>query len=750
MASHQTSSSEGSSARKGEALAKVFDESAYKRARMDSIDPFFSWKVDELPNWIPGEREKPCVAVFHVTPSGPGPGFYDFKPLIPRHITRRKETIFYFQPASLLLGNLEESIRIQAMLLLKGLKDHNDNCLLESNRSVIFVAYGLGSLIVKKALSLAATSETEPNFSRAFFNTSLVLFSGCPQRSTDIQTLESKVYALFDKYKKEQWAHLLTSTSVRSLANSILETTDLFIASKISLRSRVISLYANPEGDGHIHLELDFFTATLGIASEPAIQEQRGKAMPKGEYAWREFFHITSFQLESYVSHRHMRWIPRKEWKPTERLLLSLASPHRQLPAKDPGSLPVSVLRAPAYQEWVDVMSPQILYLYGTSSYESHDAADQIFLSWKEEQQKQGIHFPNVFSFTFNAAEPDRDSIQDMLASFFAQAFAGHVDWALDNENDKNDKDKIHQHQLLDNIGWSDILHDQFLFKVEWTAESCLDALESLRRFISEPSTLILLHDLDECSQQSRELFLDYFKKLSERTEQPLRILVTSRVSGSLLDELSAWPSIDMGERDSDAIQEATKASKKDNDPEFKIEDENSLRAVTDSLSLLNLSGSQKKLELMDRTSSKVIIDLIRNHTGWSDNSSDESVTHFSDLLGSSSHTSLDVLDKFLRSIADDEEELCLILGCSLYGLRPLSMELLTSILHIFRKQQIGVEDPHILGFFQKDVHLSESPEDINPSWTTTSHQLASWLRGMADFPYGHVTIKNEIQDLFR
>ena len=102
-----------------------------------------------------------------------------------------------------------------------------------------------------------------------------------------------KLFEFLHAKKDKIWAHLLTPMSIKSLASASMDMSELFIGSKITLRSRIFSLYANENTAGKIHpvsasrlicarlgkmltvrQVFDYFTATLGLPVELPVQEE--------------------------------------------------------------------------------------------------------------------------------------------------------------------------------------------------------------------------------------------------------------------------------------------------------------------------------------------------------------------------------------------------------------------------------------------------------------------------------------------
>lgn len=71
------------------------------------------------------------------------------------------------------------------------------------------------------------------------------VFSGCPQRSVDTGEMAGIILKLLYDNKEQSLSRIACPISTDNLALSVLRTTDMLMSSKITLRSRIISLYAN-------------------------------------------------------------------------------------------------------------------------------------------------------------------------------------------------------------------------------------------------------------------------------------------------------------------------------------------------------------------------------------------------------------------------------------------------------------------------------------------------------------------------
>jgi hypothetical protein len=70
------------------------------------------------------------------------------------------------------------------------------------------------------------------------------IFSSCFQRRQDLQSLDMKILEFLRAQRNsERWASRITPMTIRGLADASVETTELFLGSRITLISRVVSIY---------------------------------------------------------------------------------------------------------------------------------------------------------------------------------------------------------------------------------------------------------------------------------------------------------------------------------------------------------------------------------------------------------------------------------------------------------------------------------------------------------------------------
>jgi hypothetical protein len=62
-----------------------------------------------------------------------------------------------------------------------------------------------------------------------------------------------KLLQFLQSEKDKEWSQFVTLSAVHHLAGSVLRATERFIDSKMTLRSRIVSIYADEKSPGHIH-----------------------------------------------------------------------------------------------------------------------------------------------------------------------------------------------------------------------------------------------------------------------------------------------------------------------------------------------------------------------------------------------------------------------------------------------------------------------------------------------------------------
>ncbi|RSL85529.1 hypothetical protein CEP51_003275 [Fusarium floridanum] len=467
-------------------------------------------------------------------------------------------------------------------------------------------------------------------------------------------------------------------------------------------------------GDLTDEASMDCFTATLGIPSEAIIQEQSYNESGPGFPG-----------LVDRVNYNLKNHDPDPNWIPVKQTLLALSAP--ECPSRlDPlhPVLPPSCLDSEAHRNWTKHIGSQILYVHGAVDQATHDMADMVFQAFRAEIQATGDYNRfRALSFTFDSTDPLRDSLHDMVISFLTQSMVN-----------SDDCDPVREYHSL---------NDLFLMRCGWSAASCLSMFQVLRASVFDPTTVLLLHDFDECDSTTRGQFLDYYAEMAERSESQVKIVVTSRTPNALLSKLRSWPKLNV-----DGL--TIKSTEKDGEEEKK-EERCSREAIIDRLtSSCPLKQESDRIQnhileglaSMDAADLRNMLQLLELHTGWPRDPSLDSLSRFISLLElvTPSEKPERVLDRILRSTAAENEAFSWTLSWVIYGYRPLTRrELSTAILSHQSNCQTGRGDS---GGGLAPASLSRG------SMEATSRHLESWLRVLVDFSHDKITIRREISSL--
>lgn len=111
------------------------------------------------------------------------------------------------------------------------------------------------------------------------------------------------------------------------------------------------------------------------------------------------------------------------EFRDLEPAFVSLAAPHRQSQF-DPLRIPwlESGLKLNSnYTQWLKRNETRPLYVHGSSRRATHDVSDYISLVWRKEMAEKNEDSSKALIFKFDSADPLRDSLADMVASFILE-----------------------------------------------------------------------------------------------------------------------------------------------------------------------------------------------------------------------------------------------------------------------------------------------------------------------------------------
>ncbi|KAG2417025.1 hypothetical protein HFD88_008242 [Aspergillus terreus] len=522
--------------------------------------------------------------------------------------SRTREYVFECNTSRLLLGDLAfGEIEDQALQLLSDLVAAHEEGEDPSNLARIFVAYDLGALIVKKAIAIASSRDSQGQ--EIFYSTVQFIWWGCFQRSRNLQTFDRKLSRFLHAHQQNApWASLATSMSIRALAEVSIETTEAFLASRASLRTRMVSMYTNEVTMGMDPI-LDFFTATFGVSTEIAVQENPPD------------------------------WATHPRWMALQRMLLPLAMPQYQHPVELPETSP-RVLESQAYKNWATTPRTPVLYIQGRDGASSRCLADELALFEQKKQQEKKEYKTPILSFRFSSDNLMRATMHSVICSVLIQVLA-----AFEPESP--------------HLG-TDLLLDLYRIQKGWTLKDLGNILTIVPKRLLQTCGFLVLHDVDECDVASRKYLWGLVQGLADRSELPIKVIVTSQRRLSLLtdsDKSSLWSLYDHPEDTSDV-------------PLIP-------RLCPAGYGQTRLKTALRRLADMNQASLEQIVCLIRGYTGWPDNPSSAAWFSFCTLLDTiqPSTSPATVLDQILRTISDQILGLRWILQWLLDSLRDLLLE---------------------------------------------------------------------------
>ncbi|KUI69256.1 Serine/threonine-protein phosphatase 6 regulatory ankyrin repeat subunit C [Cytospora mali] len=377
-------------------------------------------------------------------------------------------------------------------------------------RNIMFVADDIGGLIVKDALALAANSN-DAAWLDILDRARILIFRRCPNRSADRHDMEENIAELI--FAKMQVANIRPSLSmIPGLVSAVLEINGFFIMAKIHLRAHLISIYS----DAPEQSPFDRFSGTFGLPCEDKIAEITGDSSGSKE----EILLLRYLQDLKFSG----TWPQAKDagymQSGYEQTLLSLAS--NVYPLRTPERVKYCLTEFDAYNKWYNATDPQILYVYGGTDLE--ETSEQLFYQLDKHAQNLSRARGMPLYFSFGHGSP-RNTIKAMLSTFLAQIIC-HQPSQMGSGAD------IMFVQLNEEHGWTD------LDLVQW--------FEYIYFRAPFRECYFVIHDFDNCPEDSRKVFLGWLSRCIISRVLPLKVAITSSKPGALSRELDQWPSIDL------------------------------------------------------------------------------------------------------------------------------------------------------------------------------------------------------------
>ncbi|KAJ0414214.1 ankyrin repeat-containing domain protein [Aspergillus carlsbadensis] len=669
-----------------------------------------------------GNTIVPDIDIIHVTGVTPDErlGLNTIVPDTQSKSFRKREFVFRCDIAGFLLGDLSTlSVQHQALSLLRGLILTEDDGKKSGHRARIFVSYDLGALVVKKAIAIASNEESR--WPGVFASAMQFIFSSCFQRRQDLQSLDTKLLEFLRAQKNnEQWASRMTPITIRGLADASVETTELFLNSRITLTSRVVSIYGR---DAHTTVNVfDSFTATLDIPTEFVASEgsQTKTSFPTFDdlvyYKARSTFSnlisaFSSFSNLVLTCHILEDWSVDEKLASIWRILVPLVAPHPFVTIANSLDPSHSVFTSDSYQSWKAVRKSQILYIQGRDHEDSKRQAQQVFLSWQADLQAREKHQVPVIPFYFSSRDPLRDSMKSALCAVILQILCAFPDDA--------DSDRIR------------IFVDQYRVQKGWTTKDLLNLFSMTSLYYFGDGGLLVLYDVDECETDSRRAFWDFLRYHSEISEAHFKVVVTSRHKFGLQEDLNQSGLWTLYDTSAETAEEPFTQMDKN-----KYLEDTMSRLLPCNDEYIQMQEALQRIAAGDQPQSSQILRLLEDHTTWPRQPSARSLSRFGELLLAvqPSSTVADVLDNILRS-TPDQAGLQWALCWLIYGHQPINSHQLALLLY-YGKQQGDKREPRF------------STEPLPLQVEESLQLLRTWLSGLARFGSDQISIHDHIWDI--
>lgn len=523
----------------------------------------------------------------------------------------------------------------------------------KQKRLVTFISFDLGGIIVKDAL--VAASLDPSSWSDITDMSRVLVFADCPHRSTSQFDMEDRLCRfLFSSSGRNTPIFTPSASSIAGLAAAVTEVNGLFVDSKATLRSRLVSLHAGPPPSGveddaqeGINQAFDSYGGTLGVPFEKRFVLASSDASKITQYLG-ELNSVLDIAYDDEIAM-------------FERKLLSRASPIVPFRSAEDRNAPAT--ETSAYKTWLDLPGPQILYIHG--SHGVREAAEQVFYALDERKAEESTI---VLYFSFDQWDVRRDSIRDMASTFLTQIIC----------------------QFPHNEVWTRSFSNQLDFERGWTEADLIYWLERFRFNDQFEQAIYVINYFDECTKGSRKAFLDKFKYLAAASEGQWKVVVTSHKPGVLLGELgdTALTTLDL--------------SASSNLPSSGPNLEENLRRLTQARPELLLQGGLARKELseiaeIDPLARQVIFEQARAQPEWPHSLSIRKLFEPLELMQNGQwddRAFASLLDHLVRRIPGEAASLRVVFSWLLYTVRPLTVWELGTALYLGSDLDKGLASP--------------------------------------------------------
>ncbi|KAI0122048.1 ankyrin repeat-containing domain protein [Daldinia grandis] len=525
-------------------------------------------------------------------------------------------------------------IRRLSSSLLDSIAEQRDD---EVKRVVMFVAFDIGGIIVKDALSQA--SQAAGPWMEVLDYTRMLVLSHCPHRCKSLTGMQDSLSRLLFTSPPELEIPLRPSTAaLPGLAAAIVEINGSFISSKALLRARLISIYTTMWISSGVHEYFNTFTLTLGTPFETRVHENTPSnfGIILGNL-FRNFQQVTKL-VPRLFNHEHT--------------LVSLATAVK--PFRTGCNIEAQLRGYSTYREWFDSNDNQLLYAYGSENIQ--ETAEQAFYQLDAIIAPMGMTFLTLY-FTFDHQDIRRDRLSQMLFTFLAQIVCHHPS---------------PRSSVMAFLRFLDT-------ERAWTENDLIYWFEqALLRF---DGVRIVINNFDECDVNSRKTFIRYISRAVVISEKPWRVFVTSRAD-SLSDELLGWRSLDLSsastsdDTELDPLQDTENKQKQTEDLPQSYDFDHILWEIP------------PWFDDIDPLARSIIQEQLVQRIALDRNAAPEDLFRPIDDITANTPAEL-IIDRILRNVSD-QPLLRLMLSWILYSTKPLSIWELATVVFISRGQDGG------------------------------------------------------------
>lgn len=380
--------------------------------------------------------------------------------------------------------------------------------------------------------------------------------------------------------------------------------------------------------------------------------------------------------------------------------------PYQMLSTRETSSHPV--LHSTSYQSWLRHSGVRILYIHGSGHAATIEAAEQVGLAWTALNQAQMRYEPRPFLFKFSAQDPAHIYVRHMLVASMLQRLA-----------------ELSGFDLEDCIV-AQVFEDLLEVQRTWTDKWLCTALRWAKTWFAYSGSSYILLDMDDCGPFSRQALWSSLADIAMRTEEDVKIVVTSKRPRYLLEELKRFPDIQVDEYNTPSSSEGSESLTNQ-----ELQDSMIQRFCPKRLGETRIRTCFEGLATMDRSTLESIMDLLSDATCWPEVLTSSNLARFCASLEdvSSESTVTTVVSRIFKSV-DDQAGLHWILRWLLCGYRPFGIVEMATILCY---ERIGVETGRPPT--QREVQNAKS-------------DLKNILAGIASWRNGRVRILPDILSL--